>query len=420
METEDLFAKIVLRLLYENDQIGGVFYAGLISQTTRIKTEEIPTAGVTVQNGRMLLYWNEKFFKKLNNEEQVAVLEHEMMHLINDHITRRVDRDHQLFNIAADLAINQFIKNIPTRCLLDDCKVKDCTKHGCVTLDKFPKEYKLMPNRTAEEYYDILYKNSPKMQITQNADGSYHVKIKDGNGKVQGEFDTSNSGNHEKWEESDSPEIVKEIVRQSVKQAKEQSEKARGHLPGHLDEMIKDLLKPAIIPWQHILRQFVAMSIKSGHKASWKRPNRRYGEQQKGKLPARMVAITVYIDTSGSISEEDFNDFIAEMKSIQQCYKSNITVLEGDTEVTKQYTLTPYSAVDTNFSGRGGTSFRPAFEYIKDKQIKTDVLVFFTDLYGDFPSTPPNYPVLFVSTSDSSVKAPFGHTLVIRDHKQKD
>jgi predicted metal-dependent peptidase len=303
-----------------------------------------------------------------------------------------------------DLAINQLIKGLPG---------------DCVTLDKFPKEWKLLPNQTAEVYYDIMEKNSPKIKITSDGSGGFNVEVKDGKGNTVGKFKLGNPGNHDKWDESDSPDISQEILKQAVKHAKEQVERGQGHMPSHIEQLIEELLRPAIIPWQHILRKFVAMSIKAGHKMSWKRPNRRYESTQKGKLPARKVALTIAIDTSGSIGDEDLNDFISEIKSIQQCYKSDVTILECDADVQKKYKLTPFSKVDTKFKGRGGTDFKPIFDYIKKECIKTDVLIYFTDMYGDFPTKAPNYPTLWVSTSDI-VNAPFGTVLSIREHETAD
>lgn len=400
VDVEDI-EKVVINLLSNN----GVFYASLLSQMTRIATDKIPTLGVTIRNGRIELYWNPEFLEQLKTvKEKRAVLEHECMHIVMDHISRSKDRDPQLFNIAADLAINQLISDLP----------KDC-----VTLDKFPNDFKLPPKSMAEVYYDILYKNADKMEITDNGDGTSHVKVKDGNGKVKSEFDIGNPDTHEKWGQSDGADTTHEVVKQAVERAKEQTERQRGETPAGLEDYIEDLLRAPVIPWWMILRKWVAMRIKAGHKPSWKRPNRRYGEEQKGKLPDRKIAITIAIDTSGSVSDEDFQEFVDEIRGIQAIHKTDIYMIECDAEIQKEYKLKPHTKVDTKFKGRGGTSTLPVFKLVEEKHLPTDLLIYFTDMCVDFPPKKPPYPVLWVSVTDQET-APFGTVLSIPKHRPKD
>ncbi|MCM8807966.1 MAG: VWA-like domain-containing protein, partial [Candidatus Omnitrophica bacterium] len=61
--------------------------------------------------------------------------------------------------------------------------------------------------------------------------------------------------------------------------------------------------------------------------------------------------------------------------------------------------------------GRGGTDFRPVFKYLEEKRIKFP-LIFFTDLFGDFPDKSPQFPVLWITKS--SKKAPWGITIKYR------
>jgi predicted metal-dependent peptidase len=57
----------------------------------------------------------------------------------------------------------------------------------------------------------------------------------------------------------------------------------------------------------------------------------------------------------------------------------------------------------------GGTEFAPCFEWLDDRGIQPQALVFLTDLYGSFPPCAPAYPVLWASTG--SRKAPFGEVI---------
>lgn len=406
MSNLSIMEKVAIRLIKSSP-----FYASLLSQMRKIEVsgelaKQIPTEAVSIENGRINFYFNPKFLETLTVDEAVGVLTHECNHLVYGHCTRMKDEFKQnatLANIAADLNANRNIPKLPK---------------GACTVESISKELniKLKEDDTSENYYKELLKNSPKMEVQDNGDGSFTITMKDKNGNVTGQTKVVPVDSHEKWNKegqgsSDVPELAKEVIRQAIKEAADATIKERGHLPNGLESIVEEWLKPAVISWKTLLKRFVAASIKSGHKMSWKRPNRRFGEQQKGKLSDRMISITVAIDTSGSIDNEDLKSFIAEMKVIQSCYKGSITVIECDAEIQKEYKLNRYNKVDTKFKGRGGTSFKPVFEHIKDKHIKTDLLIFFTDLWGDQDSCKkPSYPVIWVSTTENT-SVPWGHVI---------
>ena len=399
----------MIRLLQTN-----VFAASLLSQMRRIEVtgelaKQIPTEAVAIRNGRIEFYYNPKFLETLTLDEATAVLQHEVHHLILGHCVRMRDEykeNHILANISCDMNANREIQHLPK---------------GACTVDSISKEFaakgmkvNLKPDDTSENYYKELNKHSNKMEIKSDGEGNFEVTIKDPNGKVIGKFKVKAICDNKPNSESDGgdiPELAKEVIRQALKEAVDQTNKQQGHLPAGMEQVINEWLKPPTISWKQLLKKFIAASIKAGHKMSWKRPNRRFGETQKGSIPDRMIQITVAVDTSGSINEEDFQMFIAEMRAIQACYKGTVTVLECDAEIQKEYKLTKYSKVDTKFRGRGGTSFKPVFEHIRNKKIKTDVLVFFTDLYGDQDQCKkPTYPVIWVSTTEKQ-SVPFGWVL---------
>lgn len=396
--------KVVIHLLRHE----GVFYASLLSQMKRIARTDLPfAAGVGVKNGYIEMYWNPDKFKEMtkNIDERVAILEHECHHLIKNHLNRLGGRERDLWNIAADLAVNQDIKNLPD---------------WVYTTDKYPADWKMTKGKPAEYYYNVLKQHQQRIEITQNADGTSKVKIKNADGSTHGEFDIDSPGNHEKWsdKEGDGQDVAEEVIRQTVKKAVDQTERLRGKIPGKLQDDIDALFKPPVMPWHRLLRKWVGMRVKASSKYSMKRPNRRYGMPQKGKIPTRKLLITVAIDTSGSVNDADLEAFMVEIQGIMASYKSKITIIECDAEVQKVYKLTPYTKVDPKFKGRGGTDFRPVFDHVAENRIETDLLIYFTDLCGSFPETKPRYPTLWVST-DANMKAPFGDVLVL-DRSQQD
>ena len=407
-KTPEDIEKVVVHLL-RND---GVFYAHLLFQMKRIMDTKFPfAAGVTVKGGYIEMYWNPDKFKEMKDmKEKAAVLEHECQHLVKNHIGRLGNKDMKMWNIAADLAINQYIKNLPD---------------WVYTTDKYPPEFKMYKNKPAEYYYNQLKKHQKQVSFSQDENGKTKVTIKNSDGSTAGEFELDAPGNHDKWEQgqTDSKEVVEEVVRQTVKKAIEQTERQQGTIPGHLQDDIKEIMKPPVIPWQKLLRKWVGMKVKAFFRYSWKRPNRRYGMTQKGKIPVRKLQLTAAIDTSGSISDQNLAEFITELNGIMASYKSTITIIECDYVVQKVYKLKPSTKVDPKFKGRGGTSFKPPFEKIEEDGIETELLIYFTDLCGDFPDKAPRYPVLWVVVDDpyygSKFKPPFGEVIQLTSLKKK-
>lgn len=418
MSSLSVLEKVAIRLIQSNP-----FYASLLAQMRKIECEgelakQIPTEAVAIENGRINFYYNPKFLETLTVDEAVAVLTHECHHVILGHLTRMRDEYKEnptLANISQDMNCNVNIQHLPKGACTVQSIRDEFAKKG-IKLD-------LKDDDTSENYYKELNKHSDKYSVETDADGNMELVIKDPNGKEIGRMKIQICSNKDKQSDStskgDIPELAKEVIRQAIKEAAEATTKQQGHLPAGLEEIIKEWLRPPVISWRTLLKKFIAASIKSGHKMSWKRPNRRFGEQQKGKMSDRSIAITIAVDTSGSIGEEDFQAFIAEMKSIQSCYKGKMTVLECDADVQKEYKLDKHGKIDTKFKGRGGTSFKPIFVYVKEKKIKTDLLVYFTDLYGDFPDKKPTYPVIWVSTTDN-VKSPWGHVISLVNNPDKN
>jgi len=416
-----IMERISIRLIHSQP-----FFAALLAQMRKIPCEteqlkkQIPTEAVAIENGRINFYYNPDFLETLTVDEAVAVLTHELHHVILGHLTRMRDEYREnptLANISQDMNCNRNIKNLPKDCCTVETITKQFAKQG-IKVD-------LKEDDTSENYYAELNKHSNKYSVETDANGNMELVIKDPNGKEIGRMKITMCSNKDKQSDGksngDIPELAKEVIRQAIKEAYDQTIRQRGDIPSGLEKAIQEWLAPPVVSWRTLLKQFVAASIKSGHKMSWKRPNRRFGAEQKGTMSDRNIQINVAIDTSGSISTEDYKAFIAELHEIQACYKGSITILECDAEIQNEYKLTKYSKMNLKFKGGGGTSFKPIFEHIADKKIKTDCLVFFTDGYGDQESCKkPNYPVLWVlSTSKQQIKFPFGHTISLVDNADK-
>lgn len=374
---------------------GGTFYASLLSQMQKCPdTKDTQTMRVQIKNGRVLLQYNPKWLEPRSMKDTKAVLEHECLHIIMDHHARAQDKDFQLWKVACDLAINQLLSYCPPDAL---------------TISHLDPVGKYKRDENAEYYYSAL-QNDTKMQeqvrkLTGQGEGEH----------CEEKFETDEAEGVDK-------ELSKEVVKQMVKEAKESAEKGQGVIPHKLQQYLDELFAAPKISWKQVLRQFVSNSVKSGRKASWKRESRRYGGEQKGKIADRTVSITIAIDTSGSIDDGMLTEFMNEVKAIQQCYKSDMTVIECDARVQKVYKLKKFEKLDRDVKGRGGTDFAPVFKWVKEKAIRTDCLIFFTDLAGSFPDRKPSYPTLWAYYNTGwggPSNVPFGHVVTLEQGETK-
>ena len=85
------------------------FYSKILRGITKIRTEEISTAGVTVKDGDVKLYWNPYFLASLTAKEIKGLTIHESCHVIFEHCTTRRHTPHLIWNYATDCAINSLI-----------------------------------------------------------------------------------------------------------------------------------------------------------------------------------------------------------------------------------------------------------------------------------------------------------------------
>jgi len=120
--------------------------------------------------------------------------------------------------------------------------------------------------------------------------------------------------------------------------------------------------------------------------------------------------IAIAVDCSGSINARQLGLFEAEIRSILEGQRpSRVHVLYFDTEVRKADVYQPGQPISLTPAGGGGTNFAPCFQWLDERGIVPQALVFLTDLCGAFPNEAPPYPVLWASTA--SRLAPFGQVI---------
>ena len=213
-------------------------------------------------------------------------------------------------------------------------------------------------------------------------------------------------------------------IRDEIKESMISSAQAAGagNLPGEVARMIKDLTEPKM-NWREILRQQIQSTIKNDF--TFMRPSRK-GWHMNAILPGQnfdeTIDICVAVDMSGSIGNQQAEDFLGEVQGIMDEYQDyNIKLWCFDTAV---YNEAEFSAdggerlEEYEIIGGGGTEFDCNWEYMKEHNIQPKKFIMFTDGYPWGSWGDEDYcETVFVihSNFDRKLQAPFGITTHYED-----
>ena len=341
------------------------FYGLFLIGMNKVYKEDIPTAGVSKNGMGTQLTINPTFFWNLNIKHQQGLLKHELLHIAFGHlILRDKFNDHKLFNIAADLEINQYIDH-------------EYLPDGGLTLETFP-ELNLPEKAGTKIYYDLL----------ESAQGTGKCPTLD---NVLSQMNGGSQYCHSTWDEfEDLSEADKKLIQKQVehqmKETADQTEKRCGSVPGELAEIISRLrnIEPPSFPWKQYLRRFIGNSSISYTKKLRRKYNKRYTGNPGLKIKFKNH-ILVGVDTSGSVSTKELKEFMNELVHIHKT-GHQITVAQCDTQINSIEVFNPKK--DWDIKGRGGTDFQPVVDHYNDKGAYT-ALVYLTD--GE-AYTPDNCP----------------------------
>lgn len=207
--------------------------------------------------------------------------------------------------------------------------------------------------------------------------------------KKNNKFDT-----HEMWKNIYDPEnnnfipvskatqnLMNEVVRQM-----DLGSKGRGSLPGNIIDQINKLNEPPQIKWQSLIVKQIGKQV-CGKRKSPNRLNRRDPKSiyKKGNLNDRHHPIVVAFDVSGSVSNKELMYFLNELQALSDKMKLPITYIQFDWDIQNVDTIAPGEKPSFDLHGRGGTSFQPVFDYLKEEQYPKETQLFiFTDGDGEW------------------------------------
>lgn len=203
--------------------------------------------------------------------------------------------------------------------------------------------------------------------------------------------------------------------------------KAQGKLPASLELMFGNVLEP-VVDWKDHIRALFARKVGSGG-YDWRKPDRRLVVRDiiaPGRSGHGAKLVIVGGDNSGSIYSDPtlLGRWLGEIGGIlEDVNPEEIILIWCDAEVHEVDTISDASDIGAiqkrGSTGGGGTSFVPVFQWIEDKMLKPDALVYLTDMMGAFPEEEPGYPVIWGTiTPIEQIPPPFGDAVFIPTIKE--
>lgn len=406
MEIEKAFKRLLIK-----NPFYGLFCLSLPKRvTTSVDTLAVGKKGINCE-----LLINPEFWEQHTDDEQIALLTHELSHICLQHMFISDSfSDPMLFNISADLEVNSYIENLPSSACTADKVGLDRglgTKYYYEQLSKQQQQQNnakspqkpcnggqggnnsQQQSNSSQSTDENQTNPTPGKNAEEKNNSQYPENI---SGKFK-EIDT-----HSTWKEfNDVPEATKQLIQNNivtiVKNTAEQVEKQHGTIPGELQEMIEKLRKkkPEVFNWKAYFRRLLGsiydVNIRSTRRKESKRFIGAAGIQHKKK-----VSILVAVDTSGSVSSKELQDFFSEIEYIYKA-GARITILECDTRINK---IVEYDGkIIPAIVGRGGTDFNPPVDYYVKHKKEYASLIYFTDGECNLPEKHPE-GMVWVITSD--------------------
>jgi len=361
-------------------------------------------------------YYNRDYIKALSFEQTKFILAHEALHCALSHFARREHRHKRRWDLACDFAVNPLLMAdglIPAPDALFLDAYKDMTAEEI---------YPCIQENTDEEPMDQhLYDQDDKPHGSGDHEGGEggqgeeppdqflaFRKLTEGGG--HGEPDAQAGGAPQppplSTPERDS---LDKQWQQRLASAAQQAIQA-GKLGGSMARMVDHFLQPQL-PWRMLLAHYMTRASRNDY--SFAHPSRREGTAILPGLRSQHIDLLVVLDTSGSISDDEMQEFLSEVNAIKGQVGARITLHACDEKLAAEgpWIFDPWEDVKLpgKLPGGGGTRFTPVFEWAEWQDRAPDLLVYFTDAKGEFPKSEPSYPVLWLVKGKE--KVPWGQRI---------
>jgi len=340
------------------------FLASLTSKV-RIGADENIEYGACDIDG---VIWIGKKFMELPVKQRLYVLGHEVLHAALQHAARRADRNPELWNISADVIVNE---------ALNKAGVGEFPPFG-VRGDHLPLP-EGWEHWSVEQVYRWLEQNTAKVRL------EWADLLGEGEqgGKSKGERTIIQQGEPELYGEGEAQgESREDRVRRWQRELHKawQVAKTAGKCPAGLERWLESLLKPRT-DIRALLRSYIREGLGRSVVTNWLRPSRKNPD-----LPwvKRLTIPTIHalVDTSGSIGEEELSLFLGTLQEFRSQTEITVTCWDAEAYETVKVRgrdILPW--VKGKIKGGGGTVIAPALKKTLERMKPGDIVVVLTDGY---------------------------------------
>ena len=385
------------------------YYAAALYRCAIVPSHDTGTMAV---DEHWRIYVNPEFANSLSVTRFAAALVHEINHLIRDHAARSRMQgatstwQRRRWNLAGDAELNDDL-------LADGL---DVDKQHWI----FPSTFRFKNDLTAEIYYRQLEKLEEEAGGAKGRDKATSDGSSADSGTVGRECGSGAGGVKHDFElppdDAAYPGVSQregDMVRADVATAVLDYQRSQGNAPDDLVAWAQGVLNPKV-DWRRVLgsmvRQAVAVVSDDGDH-TYRRFARRSSSLPHVRLPGlqRHVAqVAVVIDTSGSMSQDDLDRAVSEVRGILRSSSvadDAVTVLAVDVMVHEVQHVT--NAANVRLKGRGGTDMRVGLEAAVNLKPRPDIVVVLTDGYTDWPEVPLRIPVIAGIIENQASMAPW-------------
>ena len=380
------------------------FFGNLATRLTLTNADEWLTTAAT--DGRRF-YYNSRFVMMLKQKEVEFLVGHEVLHVVYDHLGRRIDRDPEIWNIANDYAVNSDLKKHKVGEMI--------TTVPCL----YEKKYE---NWASEDIYEDLMKNVQYISIDDLLDQMLDDHLDgDGDESEDGDGNENRKGKGRPKLSDAEKEEIRQEMKQAILNAAQQSE--AGSMPAGVERLIKQMTDP-VMPWRELIQTNLTSAIKSDY--TWMRPSRRSWHMDAimpGMNPGEEIDVDIYIDMSGSISNKQGMQFLSEVAGMMDAFDGyNLRVTCFDTKCynTQEFSSENMENIEEyELHGGGGTDFDCIFDDLKEAGRVPNRLIVFTDGYPFGSWGDADYcDTTWVIHGDPNPNPPFGTYAIYDDHRK--
>lgn len=348
------------------------------------------------------LFYSPEWVATLQAAEIRGVLAHELLHVLFDHPGRLGSRNHEIWNVACDHVINLLLLELGFR--LPAGGSADRRFYGL----------------TADEIYDRLAQKigaiGRSTAVHQVPDGS----SEDTPGMcpdIGPDLIAADDPRVRPVQDGDMPDLeARRDLQRELRIDAMQKLQGTGAASFHREFAA---VKSEMVDWRALLRAFLSDRIRDDW-SLWPY-SKRYVHRGLFMPSVGVEApgnLVFAIDTSGSMSDKVLTGIIGELRGFRETFPTRLTVLQCDAVIHSEQTFGEMDGTEIpprmRIHGRGGTDFRPVFNWIESRG-EGCVLLFATDGFGTFPTVRPSYPVLWLLTPPhlETERIPFGASVAL-------